>query len=582
MKNSLSPPEEPTQDYALYAVVFLVAISVRIFFLIWIDEPILFFKYPFFAEKLANGEAIGERLVDLSPFYLYFLTLLNKLFSLSWPAIKCFQIFIGAINVLIVFAIGNRLFQKGAAFIAALMFAVYGNLIVLETTFEPTVFVLLFNLLTVYFLVLSRDDSGVPLKNYAMVLASGIATGLVVITKPNFLLFLPVGVVWLLFFRKTDFSFKKSVLHALLFLSAVLLVMAPITVRNYVKMNDFILVTADSGKVFFHGNSKTATAIVGADLSADNPYENSSSEPDYAHVLFRKTAEKVTGKALLPSQSAKFWIKITLKDILDDPRLYLKRELKKCIHFFTDYEVHYIASAHKEYKKSLYYPFMRYGMIISFGFLGIVLSRKKWKDLFLIYGTISVYLASCAIFLVQSRYRTPAVPYFCLFSGYAIYSLKGLVEKHKFKFVGSSFLIFGVFYFSSHFVFNDDLHTHDQWQEATKICYEMDGREAFRTGRYQEAIEVLNRCTSIISTFCPAYILRGKSYAMLGEHKRAEIDFKKAISLRPDSPHGYRNIGFLYLLQGKENAAGAYLREALIHAPHDRKVKKALKDLSQR
>ena len=67
------------QDYTLYAFVFLVAIGARILFLVWIDEPILFFKYPYFADKLCQGKDIGERLIDLSPFYLYFLTLLHEL-----------------------------------------------------------------------------------------------------------------------------------------------------------------------------------------------------------------------------------------------------------------------------------------------------------------------------------------------------------------------------------------------------------------------------------------------------------------------------------------------------------------------
>ncbi len=515
MKNYLPTRREPKQDYTLHAIVFMVAICIRIFFLVYIDEPILFFKYPFFAEKLANGMDIGERLVDLSPFYLYFLTLLNKLFGVSWQFVKCSQIFIGAINTLLVFVIGNRLFQRGAAFIGALIFAAYGNMIVLETTLEPTVFVLLFNLLSIYFLLLSGTGSKSRFRNIAIIITAGVFTGMGVITKPNFLLFLPIGVVWILFFRKIDSGFKKGLLDALLFLFAATVVIAPITVRNYLKFHDFILVTADAGKVFFHGNSKTATAIVGADLSEDSPYLNSVPEPDYAHVVFRKTASKLTGKTLSPSQSAEFWIKITLKDILDDPLLYVKREIKKFVHFFTDYEVHYIASAHKEYKKSLFYPFLRYGMIISLGMLGIVLSMKKWKDLFLLYGMIFIYMVSCSIFLVQSRYRIPAIPYFCLFGGSAIYSLIGMVRDKKYRSAGMALLLFCALYLSSHLVFKNELHRHDQWQEATKICYEMDGREAFRTGRYQEAIEALNRCMSIIPNFYPAYNLRGKSYVML-------------------------------------------------------------------
>lgn len=512
MKNLFSLPRGTRQDYTLHAVVFLVAICIRIFFLIWIDEPILFFKYPFFAEKLANGVGIGERLVDLSPFYLYFLTILNKLFGVSWPFIKCFQIFIGAINTLLVFIIGSRLFKKSAAFIAAMIFAFYGNVIILETTLEPTVFVLFFNLLSVYFLLLSRTGSKSQIKDISLILAAGISAGMGIITKPNFLLFLPVGMTWVLFFRTTDFGFKKNLFHTLLFLCAAVVVIAPITIRNYLKLHDFILVTADAGKVFFHGNSKTATAIVGADLSENSPYLNSSSEPDYAHVVFRKTASQLTGKTLSPSQAARFWIEITLKDIFHDPALYLNRELKKFVHFFTDYEVHYIASAHKEYKKSLSYPFLRYGIIISLGFLGILLSLKKFKELFLIYGAVGVYLLSCTIFLVNARYRTPAVPYFCLFSGYAIYALKNMAKTHQFKRLGICALIFCAAYFSTHAAFKEALLKHDQWQEATKICYEMEGMLAFKNGRYQNAVLPLTRSIAILPNFYPAYILRGRSY----------------------------------------------------------------------
>ncbi len=121
------------QDYTLYALVFLVAMGARIFFLVWIDEPILFFKYPYFADKLAGGKDIGDRIVDLSPFYLYFLTLLKKIFGLDWVFVKFIQSFLGALNSLLILALGNRVFGKTAGLIAALMFALYGNVIVLES-----------------------------------------------------------------------------------------------------------------------------------------------------------------------------------------------------------------------------------------------------------------------------------------------------------------------------------------------------------------------------------------------------------------------------------------------------------------
>ena len=581
MKRLFSQSGENHRDYTLHAVVFLIAIYIRTFFLIWIDEPIIFIKYPFFAEKLANGLDIGERLVDLSPFYLYFLTLLKTLFGVSWTFIKCFQIVIGAINALLVFVIGIRLFNRSAAFIGALIFAFYGNLIVLETTLEPTVFVLLFNLLSVYFLILSGNKS--KSQNYSIlnILAAGVFTGMGIITKPNFLLFLPVGMAWFLIFRKTDFGFGKNLRHALLFLCTTFLIIAPITARNYLKLHDFVLVTADAGKVFFHGNSKTATAIVGADLLENDPYVKSNSEPDFAHVVFRKTASKIAGETLSPSQATRFWINTTLKDVLDDPRLYLARQFRKFVHFFTDYEIHYIASAYKEYKNTLSYPFLRYGIIIALGFLGMLLSLKKFKILFLIYGAIGVYLLSCIVFLVNARYRTPAVPYFCLFSGYAIYALKNMAKTHQFKRLGICALFFAAVYFLTHASFKERLLRHDQWQEATKICYEMDGMSAFKNGRYQNAVLALTRSITILPNFYPAYILRGRSYAILGDYEKAEVDFNQAIALNPENSKGHKNIGFVYLLQEKTDAAEISLKKALKYDPQNEKIQEALTTLME-
>jgi hypothetical protein len=432
----IESPSTERGEYGFHALVFLAAISVRILFLIFIDEPILFIKYPFFAEKIAGGADIGERLVDLSPLYLHTLTVFKTVLDMDWHFLKCFQIVIGALNAVLVFAIGNRIFQKGAALSAALLFAFYGNLIVLETTLEPTVFVLLFDLLAVYLLTLARTPSKSQWRDMWVILAAGFATGLGIITKPNFLLFLPVGVAWILFFRANGFGFRTNLVHAFLFLCTAFLAIAPITARNYLRLHDFVLVTADAGKVFFHGNSKTATAVVGADLSENDPYLSRGSEPDYAHVVFRKTASRIAGKTLSPSRAARFWIDLTFRDIRDDPLRYFSREFRKVVHFFTDYEVHYIASAHKEYKESLAYPFLRYGIIISLGLLGILLSIKQFKGFFLLYGAIGVYFLSCTIFLVNARYRTPAVPYFCLFAGYAVYALKDMVTRRRIKQLG--------------------------------------------------------------------------------------------------------------------------------------------------
>jgi Flp pilus assembly protein TadD len=110
----------------------------------------------------------------------------------------------------------------------------------------------------------------------------------------------------------------------------------------------------------------------------------------------------------------------------------------------------------------------------------------------------------------------------------------------------------------------------------------MDAVPAFKNGAYESAITALTSSISILPAFYPAYVLRGRSYAVLGEYEEAEADFKKAISLNPKDPSGHKNIGFLYLILGKRDAAEDALKNALKHDPQNKKIKEALTTLSRK
>jgi tetratricopeptide (TPR) repeat protein len=564
---------ESAPGYGVCLIIFLIAFTARCLFLIYLDDPVIFFKYPFFADKLAQGIDIEERIVDLSPFYLYFLTFLKKVFDLDWTLVKPIQSFVGAINCLLVYALGTQAFRKEVGVLSALFLALYGNLIILESTLEPTVFVLLFNILCVYFLLQVKQAFSVLKRSLAFAGAAGFFAGLSIITKPNFLLFLPLAAGWILFMLDRDVGIAHRLRVALLFCFVALLVVLPVTVRNYVKINDFVLVTADGGKVFFHGNGKGATALEGTGLPDEGFTEESEKEPDYAHVLYRKTAARLSGKHLTPSESSRFWMGKAFNDILSDPVGHAILEVKKFFYFFSDYEMHYIASAYKEYKASLSFPLVRYGLIASLGILGMILSFTRFKDLFLLYGMVFVYLLSGVIFLVQSRYRTPAVPYLCLFAGYSVYAAREMVAARRFKRVGMTLVLVGVFLAATTFVYRDEVIRVDQWQKATKAHYQMGGMPLFKAGRYQDAIAELDQCVTMVPSFSPAYNLMGKSQAILGRFDEAESSFKRVMALSPQLPEGYKNLGFVHLLRGDRLNAARLLSKALSLNPNDDRLK---------
>ena len=570
------------RGYQWHLILFLIALGCRIGFLLWLDDPVLFKKYPFFAEKLLRGEELGERLVDLSPFYLYWMTVLRFVFGPEWAAFKVVQSLIGTVNCLLIYSVGSRVFSRNVGFLAALFCSAYGNLIILEATLEPTVYVMLFNLLAVDLLLraerLSPDGSGHS--TVIRLFSGGLFTGLSIITKPSFLLFAPLGAAWILFFMETGpISFKRRTAWAVLFCIGAGLVIAPVTLRNYLKLNDLVLVTADAGKVFFHGNARGATALEWTGLPNEGFSEESAREPDSAHTLFRRTASRLSGKDLSPSESSKFWINKTFEDIAGDPAAYLKRTSKKIVLFFTDYEMHFIASAYKEYRLSLNYPFVRYGVISCLGLLGMMLSVTMFGRCYLIYAVLLLYLASGMLFIVQSRYRTPAVPYLALFAGYAVVWMKDQWTARRFRSFTGAVLLAGLLFLITFFSYRPEILKADKWQEATKIHYQMGAKILFLEGRYRAAIGASDACIALAPGFSPAYNLRGKSRAILGENAPALEDFLRVIALSPDMAEGYKNAGFAYLLMGKTDPARAYLEKALTLSPEDEKINRALHDL---
>ena len=83
----------------------------------------------------------------------------------------------------------------------------------------------------------------------------------------------------------------------------------------------------------------------------------------------------------------------------------------------------------------------------------------------------------------------------------------------------------------------------------------------------------------MLPDFSPAYNLRGRSHAILGRHKEALADFEKVMSLSPDLPDGYKNAGFVYLLQGDISRAKSHLHRGLALTPNDTKIRQALTEL---
>jgi hypothetical protein len=88
-----------------------------------------------------------------------------------------------------------------------------------------------------------------------------------------------------------------------------------------------------------------------------------------------------------------------------------------------NYEVHDIDSAYKNYRTLQTWPLLPFGIISALGIVGLGLARKKFREAFLLYAMIVVYLFSALVFFVASRYRLPAAPFLAIFAACTVTSL---------------------------------------------------------------------------------------------------------------------------------------------------------------
>lgn len=557
--------------------IFLSALIIKLALFFFITDPIIFYKYPYFAEKISEGIDIGERILDISPLYLYVNVLFYRIYGQNWEVLTIFQLFLGSLNCLLIYLIGERIFDRTVGLIGATVLMLYGNLTLIEFTLEPETFVIFLNSLIILALIAAKDEANPRLGAWKW-LAAGALIGLSIITKPNGLLFIPPAVLWIWVSSSSSRQKSKATLFLLM---GIILLVSPITLRNYSKFHDFILITADGGKVFFHGNGPGATGIGRADLPHQGLAEEGQIEPDYAHVLFRKVARAQTGTALTPPECAHYWLSQTLGYMKAYPLQACVLLFKKFIFFWTNYEVHDIDSAYKNYKTLRFWPLLPFGVLSTLGIMGVFLAMKNFRQAFLLYSMVFVYLLSVLVFFAASRYRLPAGPFLAIFAAYALTFFYSAWSERRFKSFGAGIVVGFVLFSAINLPFRKEIGDFDRWQRATRIHYSLGGNFSFKKGLYQEAIVEFEKAISLEPGFALSYNRLGMSYANVKNFEAAERNFRKFVELIPGNDQGYVNLGLLYEHMGEAAKAIPFFEKALTLNPQNQKAKEFLQRLKE-
>jgi tetratricopeptide (TPR) repeat protein len=541
--------------------IFILAFLVRFVYLIQIKSSLPFFSAPImdelyhdsWAQQIAAGDWIGTEPFYRAPLYVYLLALTYKIFGHSFFLPRLFQIILGSVSCALIFLIAQKLFNRTVGILSGVVASFYAMLIFYDGQLLTTSLEAFLDMAVIGFLLLVAEKP--KSLNWFF---CGIVLGLSAIARPNILIFIPFILLWM-FFRFKNKLFTKTILirWAILCVGALLVIM-PVTLRNYVVSKDFVLIAWNGGYNFYLGNNPNATG-----WSATAPEIDKTWWGGYKEAIW--LAEEETGQKLKPSQISDFWFEKGFDFVSSQPLSWLKLLVKKTIYFWKGYEISNNQNIYlyKDFsslfdfllgKGIIYLPF---GLVGPFSVLGLLLCLKDFKKYLLLYLFILSYSASVILFFVCSRYRMPVIPFLIMFGSFFIWWIYQKAKNKEFykivfSFCGVAILLMMLNTRLENLLGNQDFSDH----YVLAITYQ-------NLGKLEMAIEEYKTSLTYAPDFAPSRNNLANLYTELGKTDLAIEEYNRAILSDPYYEKSYYNLANVYYKKGELDFAVEYYLKAL-------------------
>jgi tetratricopeptide (TPR) repeat protein len=466
----------------------------------------------------------------------------------------------------LIYNISLRLFSKKVAVVSSLFASIYGMLIYFDCELLIPVLVIFLNLLLMLLLIQGQETL-----KYKWWFLSGLILGLSALARPNILIFLPVILIYIIFVKKTalsgNISLRIRLVSSLYLIVGVLLLISPVTIRNYIVGKDFVPISSQAGINFYIGNnSKTdgITPVSPAKVERIGKYK------DNIWVSSEAIAQETLARNLKPSEISSFWFGKGFEFIRTSPSAFVILFLKKIYLFFGGFEISNNKDIYfiTKYSSLLRILIWRFGIFFPFGVLsplalvGMIFLHRDWKKLFLIYGFIVSYIFSIVIFFVCSRFRMPVIPFLIMFASAGLFCLIKQAKEKNVKILLPMITLF----LTLLLLLNIDFFYASQYdKERTHyflgLIYQNKGKLEIARNEYEKAIK-------INPNFADAYNNLGNLYIEMKEFENASIVLKKAIKINPNFAIPHNNLGKIYLEKGEFDKAEKAFEKAISITPN--------------
>lgn len=257
---------------------------------------------------------IGTPFTGREPGYaLFFLAPIYLIFGHSIFAAQIFQILISAGMVLLIYLLGKKFLAEKIGLLAAFFYAIHPPTIAYTNEILTEIpFTFLFLLSTLFLLL------GLKNQNKKTIFAGGLFIGISTLTR-FITIFFPLLAIPIFYLLLK--SWRKTFIYSGLMIAAMLIIISPWLIRNYIHFNHFVFGRTGGGWIYWSGSYVPWDGEWKFDkLSFPENIQNELNE-----------AQKTAGK-YYAIKSDSILIKHTLENIKNNPlnvaKIWLKKPLK--------------------------------------------------------------------------------------------------------------------------------------------------------------------------------------------------------------------------------------------------------------
>jgi len=538
--------------------IFAAAFSIRLLYLIQIQSIPLFYylagdgrTYDEWAQRIAAGDWLGQGVFYQAPLYPYFLGILQVFVGHSLWFIRFIQIVIGSMSCVLIFLAAEKLFSRAAAIVAGLLLAFYAPAIFFDGVIDKSVLDVL--LLSTLVWILVSAASG---RRWRQWLGAGAILGLLGLSRENALVLALVVPLWIAIYF-SDQSVKNRAAWMTLFAAGLLLVLVPVGLRNLAVGGEFKLTTSQLGANFFIGNNPGADGTYGS-------VHKVIGEPHLEGADATRLAERETGRKMTPGEVSDFWLKKSWTYIRSEPLQWTRLLAKKWLMVWNAREVEdsddfYIYTQWSALLAALGW-INHFGVLTPLAAVGLWVSRRRWRTLWLLCAMIAALALSVAVFYVFGRYRFPLVPLLALFAGAGIVESLKLFRNRAIY----SLAAVGVVLLASAAIVNWPIYL---FHGPGPVGYNNLSNAYYKQGKVIEAVRTALQAIQVDPDLGVAHYNLGNMYAAQGKFEIAKQYFERAMAIYPNYAEPRAHYGQLLAERGDLQAGIRYFREAIALNP---------------